>query len=271
MAQTRFRFSNFSFALPLKWALLAGFFIFLQAPQVLLAQGIPNRWEAKQYRPPSGIGAPTRTEGGGTRSLDRSCPVVGKPLTALLPSSGFGATVAEYPEFFVYMPALSPQALQLPVEFVLADASGNTIYKTTFQSNGKPGIVTLSLPNQAGLQPLKIGQDYKWSFSIICQPDERTRDMTVEGLVRRVELNGTLSNQLKQASPQKQVELYAEAELWQDALATLVKLRRNYPNDAAIEANWKKLLSAAELNNIAQESLLPISTSAVNQVTSSQP
>ena len=274
MAQIRFRSSKCFLAVSLKLAMLTGVFLLVQTPQALLAQGIPRRWEAKQYRPPMGIGAPRRTEGGGTRSggsANSSCPMAGKPLTALVPGNGFGVTVAPYPTFFVYMPAVSPQASPLLVEFELQDNSGDSVYKSIFKTNGKPGILSLALPTQAGLPPLRVGEDYKWSFTLICQPDERSRDITVESWVRRVDLNATLNNQLKQASPQQQVELYAEAEIWQDALATLVQLRRNYPNDAAIAANWERLLSAAGLNNIAQEAVVAIPATVGNRFVSSQP
>lgn len=275
MAQIRFRFSNFPVALALKLALLTGVYFIVQTPQALLAQGIPRRWEAKQYRPPIGIGAPIRTEGGGTRSGNtgnKSCPLVsGKPLTALVPSDRFGVTVAPYPTFFVYMPAASSPASPLSVEFDLRDRNDNVIYKSTFKSSGKPGVLTLTLPSQAGLPPLAIGQDYKWSFSVICRSDERSQDMTVEGWVRRVELNSALKNQLRQASLPQQVELYAQAEIWQDALATLVQLRRDNPNNAAIKANWERLLSSAGLNNIAKESLAASPTTAGEQFTFVQP
>jgi hypothetical protein len=221
-----------------------------------------------------GIGAPIRTEGGGTRSggsANSRCPMVGKPLTALVPGNRFGATVAPYPTFFVYMPTVSPQASPLLVEFELQDNNNDSVYKSIFKTSGKSGILTLTLPSQAGLPPLKVGEDYKWSFTLICQPDDRSQDITVESWVRRVDVNTALNNQLKQASPQQQVELYAEAEIWQDALATLVQLRRNYPNDAAIAANWERLLSAAGLNNIAQEAVVVIPTTVGDRFVSSQP
>lgn len=270
MAQIRFRFFKFSSALYLKLALLLGFFILVQTPQVLLAKGIPERWEVNEYQPPIDIGAPINTEGGGTRGSVSSCPVTGKPLRALVPSNRFGTTVAAYPTFLVYMPALSPQAPSLPVEFVLEDKNSNEVYKSTFKSNGKSGLVTISLPTQAGLAPLEIGQDYKWSLSIICQPDDRSRDISVQAIVRRVELNPTLSNQLKEASPQKQVELYAEARIWQDALATLAQLRRDNPNNSTIAADWEKLLRSADLQDVTQESLLPNSTPPRRPISSFQ-
>ncbi|MGB5963375.1 MAG: DUF928 domain-containing protein [Coleofasciculaceae cyanobacterium] len=261
------RFNRFSGLLLLVLTLMISLATLLQTPQVLLANGIPRRWEANQYQPPAGLGAPTRTTGAGTRGgSETSCPIVGKPLTALLPSNSFGVTVAPYPTFFVFMPNLSSQT-PTPVEFLLEDAGGNEVYKANFQTNGKSGIIALNLPTQAGLTPLEVGQDYKWSFSIICQAIERSRDISVEGGVRRVEFNSTLSNQIKQASPQKRVELYAEAEIWQDALATMAQLRRNNPSDQAIAQSWSKLMTAAGLGELAQESLLP---NSARPLTSSQ-
>lgn len=270
MAQIRFRFFNFFPALSLKLVLFAGFFILVQTPQVLLAKGIPERWETNEYQPPVGIGAPVNSDGGGTRGSANSCPLTGKPLKALVPSSHFGATVAAYPTFYAYMPALLPQASPLPVEFVLEDKNSNEVYKSTFKTNGKSGIVAISLPSHAGLSPLAIGQDYKWSLSIICQPDDRSRDISVQGLIRRVALNPNLSTQLKQASPQQQVELYAEARLWQDALATLAQLRRDNPTDSTVAANWAKLLKSADLGDITQESLLPTPATSERPLSSFQ-
>jgi hypothetical protein len=93
MATRRFnKFSGlFLFLLTLIIALVG----LLQTPQVLLANGIPQRWEANQYQPPTGLGAPRRTTGAGTRGPEASCPVVGKPLTALLPSNRFGVQLQQ--------------------------------------------------------------------------------------------------------------------------------------------------------------------------------
>lgn len=271
MAQIGFGFFKSSIVVSLKLALLAGVFTLLQTPPVLLAAGIPQRWEAKEYKPPTGIGRPGRLDGGGTRGPG-SCPVVGKPLTALVPSNRFGVTVAAHPTFFVYMPALSSQTAPLPVEFVLEDMAGNELYKATFnKTSGMSGIVSISLPTYGGVAPLEVGKDYRWYFSVLCQSDERSRAITVEGLIRRVEPNATLKTQLTQASLQRQVELYAEAESWYDAVAALVQLRRNNPNDAAAAAEWAKLMSAAGLDALTQESLVQTPTTPGHQLSSSQP
>lgn len=269
MAQMRVSFLKSSLVLSLKLALVTGSLFLVQVPQILLAAGIPQRWEAKEYQPPIGIGAPSRLEGGGTRGSS-SCPLVGKPLKALVPNNSFGVTAAAYPSFFVYMPAVSPQTSPLPVEFVLEDMEGNQIYSATFKASGQSGIVSLSLPSQAGLAPLTVGKNYKWSYSVFCQPEDRSRSVTVGGLVRRVELNSGLKTQLMQASPERRVELYAQAEIWQDALATLVQLRQNNPSNLAIAADWAKLMSAAGLDDLSQESLAPSSTMPNRHLSSSQ-
>ncbi|MGQ4646539.1 DUF928 domain-containing protein [Lyngbya aestuarii] len=258
MAQVRFVCFSFSAKLFFKSALITVFLLLGQLPQTLLAQGIPQRWETKKYQPPRGIGTPRRVEGAGTRTPGRGCPVADKPLTALLPKSHFGVTVAPYPTFFIYMPNLSFQMPPPPVEFALEDREGNEVYQATFRTNGLPGIVAISLPTQVGLSPLQVDQDYKWSFSVICQGDERSMDVVVEGWVRRVALSPIVENQLKQASASRKVELYADAEIWHDALATLVQLRRDHPTDLVVTSDWAKLLSAAGLSNFTQESLAPI-------------
>jgi hypothetical protein len=263
MAQIRFCSQAFSVALTLKLAAIAGISLGLQAPQSLLAQGIPQRWEAREYRPPAGIGAPRRREGGGTRSPEANCLASDKALTALIPDSRFGTTVAAYPTFFAFVPTLSDQALPLPVEFVLEDANANLIYQATVQVSKRSGaIITLSLPTQAGLAPLAVGRDYKWSFSISCRGNDRSGDIRVEGWVRRVALAPELEAQLELASPERQVELYAGAEIWHDALATLVRLRRDNSNNSNIASLWGDLLRAAGLDRLVREPLVPPSTSS---------
>ncbi|HEY9597433.1 MAG TPA: DUF928 domain-containing protein [Cyanophyceae cyanobacterium] len=257
----RFRFFNFSVALSLKLALLTGFLTLAQSPHVVLATGIPQSWEAKAYQPPINIGTPRRVAGGGTRgSSDCAMNETPKPLTALVPNNHFGVTVTAYPTFFVYMPALEPQDTPKIVEFAVEDSNKNPVYKAQFQTSGMPGILTLSLPKQAGLSPLQVNQDYRWSFSVVCDAEDRSKDMTVGGLIRRVQLDSALNNQLQQASPEQQIDLYAAAEIWHDALATLAQLRRDKPNDPMIGQKWQQLLNAVGLKNIEPESLVPIPT-----------
>src|SRR4028118_887468 len=87
MPQIRFRFARVSRLLSLKLVLIGSLFSLLLTPQVLLAKGIPQRWEAREYQPPGDLSTPNRTAGAGTRSPTTRCPVTGTPLTASPPPS----------------------------------------------------------------------------------------------------------------------------------------------------------------------------------------
>lgn len=246
-----------SLTLCLQLALLTSFSTLILVPQTLLAQGIPERWEASAYQPPQGLGRPGRREGAGTRGPG-NCYIGSQSLTALMPVDSFGATVAAYPTFSFYMPPIPSQIQPKQVEFELSDEEGNTVYATMFTTTGEPGIINLTLPADAGLPPLKVGQNYRWHFAVICAPQERGRDLAVEGWIRRVELNAKLDSQLKQVSLKNRPNVYAGAEIWYDALTALAQLKRSNPNDPAVTSEWAKLLQSVGLEKLAKEPLVTI-------------
>lgn len=204
-----------------------------------------------------------RQRGGASRG---QCPVVSKPLTALVPAtqktlgrrqggspalttleSVWGLTVAEYPTLWFYVPySLTPK---LPIEFVLQDDLGNNIYQTSFTASAKPpGIVKLRLPSTVA--PLEIGKMYHWYFSIYCDSDN---PVFVEGWIQRVALNPALMNRLQKATPRELMVLYAANGIWHDALTTLAELRSANPQDATLIADWVSLLHPVGLEAVAPE------------------
>ena len=181
------------------------------------------------------------------------CSPSEKSLTALLPKTNLGLTVAGYPTFFFYIP-------QTPIktaEFVLLDEENKKkVYETTFQIQGTTGITKFSLPASKTLQPLAVGKVYHWYISMICDPEDRSGDIYVDGWVQRVEANPNLVNQLEKASPHDQIALYRKNDLWYDTLRTLAERRRLSPNDKAIATEWTTLLKSVGLDEIAQEPLV---------------
>ena len=212
-----------------------------------------------KFRPPTGLRPPdirevARLEGGATRggSFWR-----GQPPTALLPDSGTGLTVAEYPTIFVYVPLLEvPRTTVRTAEFVLRDEKGNQVYATTFTLPDTEGIVSISIPATGTLTPLKIGKEYGWNFLLIPDPDDRAQNSLVEGSIKRVPLSPTLVRELQKASPNDRPAMYAEAGIWYETLTTLAELRRANPNDATLANQWKDLLRSVGLNRIAEKNLL---------------
>lgn len=197
-------------------------------------------------------GAPGNREGGASRGCvtDKKPEDKDKRLTALIPITNLGLTVAERPTFFWYVPPMPDRK----VEFVLMDKNYNEIDRTVFQTKGKSGIVSYRLP--AKVAPLQVGKDYRWYFSVICNPTSRSGDLVVEGWVQRVAPNPNLAKQLAKAPPSDRPNLYAQAGLWQDSLASLAELRRARPNDPATLNRWETLLKTVSLDYLAKEPLL---------------
>ena len=199
-------------------------------------------------------GLPGRRVGGGTRG---ECNFSEKSLMALIPKSNLGLAVAANPKLFFYIPQTSDSP---EVEFVLNDEAGSPVYETIFKAIGTSGVVSLKLPDST---PLKIGKKYHWYLSVICNAQDRASDVSVDGWIQRVELSPTLASELKKAEPTKRAAVYAAADLWYVALATLAELRLSRPNDATISAEWAQLLQSVGLENIIQEpiySQLPTKT-----------
>jgi hypothetical protein len=152
------------------------------------------------------------------------------------------------------MPPISLEKDAAPaVKLVLRDANREQVYSAEYRLMksaervvGAPGIMSLTVAN---LYPMKIGQDYYWELTLICdnKKADRSEDLFVEGRLKRVEPDPTLALRVQQATPKERVALYANAQLWHEALATLVELKRDRPNDSELAATWDKLLTSMGL------------------------
>ncbi|MEB3826137.1 DUF928 domain-containing protein [Phormidium sp. CCY1219] len=236
-----------------------------------------NSAKAVDFVPPDNVGAPRGRVGGGTRGSafdqvvepgapgrrigggSRGCSIGGgqpsdRLLTALIPESMVGLTVEEYPTFFWYLPPTDATA----VEFVLMDEKGETvIYETTFRTKGEPGIVSLSLPENASLPPLDLDKNYQWYFSMICNPEDRAADIFVRGWIRRVEPTIALRQELQEATSQlERAQVYAQNGIWQDTLASLATSLRDNPRNRLVKDEWEQLMRDQGLTTIADAPLV---------------
>jgi len=84
---------------------------------------------------------------------------------------------------------------------------------------------------------------------------DQSRDVTISGGLKRVELDPTLARRIQQATPEQRVALYAEKRLWNETLASLIELRRANPNDQNLADAWGKLLTSVGLDVISKEPL----------------
>lgn len=202
-----------------------------------------------RFNSPS-LGAPGNREAGASRSAP--CAASDRGLVALLPETNLGLTTQAYPTFFAYLPPTTATT----AEFVLYhEGTDELVYSTSFEITGDAGIASIKLPEQAAQIPLEVGESYYWYFTIVCNSEDRSADMTVQGGVQRVAPDSSLLNQVQAAQPQEIPLIYAEAGIWHEALSALIDLNRANPGDPTANANLSELLDSVGLEAIADEPL----------------
>ncbi|MBD2516663.1 DUF928 domain-containing protein [Nostoc sp. FACHB-973] len=229
-----------------------GMFASLLSPAVLIFPGMSEQVSAQpdrelrisvKFPPTEDRSAPGRTAGGGRRSPEHFCTEPNTtPLTALMPTrDNVGTTVTANPTFFWYVPKTTAKS----AEFVVKDEQDNEVYVTNLAIPSTAGIVKFTLPTTVSLQ---VGQDYTWGLALICNNVDRSRDELVEGIIRRNELSSELKTKLQQAlSPLEKAQIYAQAKVWFEAIATLATLQSSQSRQ------WEELLNSVGLKDIAQQ------------------
>jgi hypothetical protein len=249
-------------------------------PPQTFSNRLPDRWESSEFRPPAS-GIPSRMGGGGSRNPSSSCISSGQVLpTALVPVSSFGGITQEpYPQISWYLPPNRAEG----VEIIIFNEQDQEVYSTWYAlkptaspqqnlANPQPSqlldqgkIMSLQIPPNAGINPLEIGKLYRWEVSLICDMNNRTRDIPTGGYIQRIPPKEGLNTQLEQATPPDQAVLYANAQLWYETLATVIKMQRQSSQDPILAANintmWVKLLTSAGLENVAEQ---PVFLGAAN-------
>ncbi|MBE9207986.1 DUF928 domain-containing protein [Nostoc sp. LEGE 06077] len=212
---------------------------------------------------PTNLGKPARQVQGGTRGGQRLsetgavCIPGKKRLMALTPTfDPMQRTTAANPSFLFYVPQTSAPVMEL----VLSDDQDNIVYQKTLQTPTKAGIVSLNLPENSNAPSLKVGQTYRWDFSIICDRSDRQLDYTVSGSIARIAPDAELTTQLEKVKPEEQAAIYALSGFWEDSLAILSELRKSSPNNLTIKNDWEDLLRSGGLEEITQEPLVPCCT-----------
>jgi hypothetical protein len=202
--------------------------------------------------PPGG-----RLRGGARRD---TCPVVKPELTALVPSNQqppsvtnvWGLTTATHPTLWFYVPYTKD--VDYFTEFVLQDEDSETIYQQAIALPNQPGIIGVSLPNNA--PPLVVDKRYRWFLTINCNQQKQSPPIYVEGVIQRVNLNQNITQKLQTATPLQQVAIYAENGIWHEALTTLAKLRQQNLEDPTLKTQWRNLLNSIDLDDVAEELIL---------------
>ncbi|AUT00418.1 hypothetical protein CLI64_08455 [Nostoc sp. CENA543] len=247
-------------------SLLLGYISFLAGQSLVQAKPVPANTTANQPKkvsfnppqPPAGEPAPGgRVRGGARRGL---CPSVKPPLTALAPYTEgpptvmnvWGLTTEAHPTLMFYVPYSRPATY--PTEFVLQDQQSNTIYQKAIALPEKPGIISISVPDNITLE---VNKRYRWFLTVDCDPQKESSPTYVEGVMKRVTLDTKVTQKLATATPLQRFEIYLQNGIWHEALKTISQLRQENPKDLVIAEKWQSLLASVRLDDIASQSLRP--------------
>jgi hypothetical protein len=225
--------------------LLSGSFIVGTLPAIAQA--------TLQLRLPN-LSAPGNRESGSTRST--SCIDPTDQLVALMPDTNYGLTQNGYPTFYFYLPPTAAEQ----VKFVMYnEATNDLFYEGQFRVKGDSGIVSVSLPNNGLQQPLAVDESYVWYLSVVCDVNDPSANVVVEGTIARVAPLAAV----EQAIPASLPSLYAAEGLWYDALDASASLKLQDDTTA-----WNTLLDAVDLNDFITVPLLTESVSGEEQILS---
>jgi Domain of Unknown Function (DUF928) len=242
-----------------------------------------NPWREQPSRPIK-VSSGDRSSGG-PRDL---CPTTAYPLTAFIPGAADkGQTYVEpvssgHPTFWFYMPYEEkyPSRTSRRLEFALLDQNEQILYAEQFFLPQATGIISVPLPQTvAALQP---GRRYRWVFSVICNPQNRAGDATVNGWIEEVSVPAAVSSQLTSvATSAERTLIYAEQQWWYETVSAIAApAQPTILTSTDLESARKELLKVVGLPEgtpfvpkaLCQSCLgIPAPTSSVRKPTATRP
>ncbi|MEM8613509.1 MAG: DUF928 domain-containing protein [Cyanobacteria bacterium P01_H01_bin.105] len=175
-------------------------------------------------------GLPGRRMSGASRLPTSACAQNSEPLVAIVPETNLGTTAVAEPTLWLSVPKVNSTK---QLQFYLFDAQDEIIYQTKFNIKPTADLVGLDLGKMADAPKLEINQRYRWAASILCNPDNPSENISVEGWVDRVDVS-TLDT----------------SRLWYDHLGVLLEQLQQYPQNQDALSQWQTLMASAKLEQI---------------------
>jgi len=210
---------------------------------------------------PTNLGSPHRRVAGGTRGGDsnQSLPI----LTLLVPHKQDGLTLSGHPTFFWHV------SKPAPMIFILTEP-GVPQPLVEQQIQPQAGIIQLKMPED--LPELVPGREYRWSVTLVDNPDRPSANPFVQSRIKRVPMTPDLeltqelaaaaaeSDSSPETLPNSPAEtlrdramIYAQAGLWYDALEAISAAYAANPNDQSILEDRLKLLDQVGLDYVTTQ------------------
>lgn len=205
--------------------------------QSIISQAPPNP-------PPSPPPNDTRPGGGLGPQDALSCNSLNRSVRALLPVTNPVLTTTNSPTFLFYIPFAADQIRVGEFTLLTWPGEEQRLHQVRFTLPQTPGIVSVTLPPQTGLQE---GNSYRWYFQIYCKDGTGTQpDLTVNGMVQRTALTPERERRIRDAMP----------DVWYDALAQVAAQLQRSPQDAQLREKWRSLLQIIEAEDLVQERIV---------------
>ena len=206
----------------------------------------------------SDFGLPTHRRDGGSRGSQDSCvaDAENQNLMAIIPQKTVGINASNSPKLFFYVPKVKEQST---LEFVLRNEQDQLIYETFIATEGD-GIMSIEIPADASSNLLETEQNYHWYLSMICNNQQRSRDIVVEGWMRQEAIDYATQQQLDTASSVEKAEVYHEQGFWFDALSVLTANPDSAAEKTMMHQQWSEMLSSVGLEDLVTEPFVETET-----------
>ncbi|MGF1480727.1 MAG: DUF928 domain-containing protein [Cyanophyceae cyanobacterium] len=207
-------------------------------PEPLLEEFSDRHREADSIKPeyqlPADIKPPIEpTRAGGSRG----CPQAPVDLTLLAPAGEMASTISGYPTFYWY----TSEPIALPVLFTLVEQGGKAALFEEYILHHRAGLNRFQLPSHT--QALKIGKEYQWSVSLVCNPERPSANIVGRAWIQRVQTPDQLAADSAREGATSEFDsgacvacqALASAGIWYDALAAFLS------DQLEIPSNWENL------------------------------
>jgi hypothetical protein len=222
------------------FALVTCLSLLLFAPYATAAESTAANTAAGSfvYQPPL-RGAPATRVGGGSRGTGTDFV-----LNVLAPDHT-GLTTEAQPKLYWY--ASGPSIAKIEVTVIAEVADRPLLSKHLKIDSG--GVQSFDLA-KLGIT-LKPDTDYEWFVSVVTDPEQRSKDLTSGGTIRRVAPDPAVQTRAAAAGEREAPRIYAQAGLWYDAIDALSRLIERNPKDAELHAERAALLEQVGLPDAA--------------------
>ena len=216
----------------------------------LTEEGAPR---APVYRFPMPDGPKLRVDGH-VRGTDDAAFT----LTVLTPERA-GLTTKDQPSLYWF------QSKPIGNRFELAVTEKNAV---------KPLLAVRFDGASSGIQRVRLsdykislseGVEYRWSVSIVQDPDDRSKDIVASGVIKRVKPTKKLLQRLQKAPASELPYIYADEGVWYDSLDALSQLVDAKPQDAKLHEIRAIYFMQVGLHDAAMHEMLSAGTTAKSQ------